>query len=73
VLARDPRIPPRALFPMAAAALESGGRVEPGFRLLVLTGWAPHESQSKPARPGSATHRLADALGTVERKLGQAP
>lgn len=73
ILARDPRIPPRALFPMVAAALEAEGRVEPGFRLLVLTGWAPHESQSKPARPGSATHRLADALGTVERKLGQAP
>jgi len=73
VLARDPRIPPRALFPMAAAALEAGGPVAPGFRLLVLTGWAPHESQSKPARPGSATHRLADALGTVERKAGQRP
>ncbi len=73
VLARDPRMPPRALFPMVAAALEAEGRVEPGFRLLMLTGWAPHESQSKPARPGSATHRLADALGTVERKLGQAP
>ncbi len=73
VLARDPRIPPRALFPMAAAALEAPGQVAPGFRLLVLTGWAPHESQSKPVRPGSATHRLADALGTVERKLGQTP
>jgi SAM-dependent methyltransferase len=73
VHARDPRIPPRALFPMAAAALEAAGQVVPGFRLLVLTGWAPHESQPKPARPGSATHRLADALGTVERKLDQRP
>jgi NADH dehydrogenase [ubiquinone] 1 alpha subcomplex assembly factor 5 len=73
VLARDPRIPPRALFPMVAAALEAEGQVAPGFRLLVLTGWAPHESQSKPARPGSATHRLADALGTVEQKAGQRP
>jgi hypothetical protein len=70
VLAADRRIPPRALFPMAAAALEPGPEgIAPGMRLLVLTGWAPHESQQKPARPGSATHRLADALGTVEGKL----
>jgi hypothetical protein len=36
----------------------------------MLTGWAPHESQQKPARPGSATHRLADALGTTEHRAG---
>ncbi|HEV7267697.1 MAG TPA: methyltransferase domain-containing protein [Falsiroseomonas sp.] len=71
VLARDRRIPPRALLPMAAAALPQGPEgISPGLKLLVLTGWAPHESQQKPARPGSATHRLADALGTVERKAG---
>jgi SAM-dependent methyltransferase len=74
VLAADRRIPPRALFPMAAAALPEGPEgIAPGFRLLVLTGWAPHESQQKPARPGSATARLADALGTVERKAGERP
>jgi hypothetical protein len=39
--------------------------------LLVMTGWAPHESQSRPARPGSATARLADALGTEERSAGE--
>lgn len=74
VLARDPRTPPRALFPMAAAALpvtEEG--LLPGLRLLMLTGWAPHESQQKPARRGSATHRLADALGSVEEKTGEKP
>jgi SAM-dependent methyltransferase len=74
VLAADRRIPPRALFPMAAAALPQGPEgIAPELRLLVLTGWAPHESQQKPARPGSATHRLADALGTVERKAGERP
>ncbi|NKC29923.1 methyltransferase domain-containing protein [Falsiroseomonas selenitidurans] len=74
VLARDPRTPPRALFPMAAAALPAGAQgIDPVLRLLVLTGWSPHESQQKPARPGSATHRLADALGTVERKTGERP
>jgi NADH dehydrogenase [ubiquinone] 1 alpha subcomplex assembly factor 5 len=72
VLAADRRVPPRALFPMAAASLPQGPEgISPGFRLIVLTGWAPHESQQKPARPGSATHRLADALGTTERKAGE--
>jgi SAM-dependent methyltransferase len=80
VLARDRRTPPRALFPMAAASLPHGGvpggpqgpeGIAPVLRLLVLTGWAPHESQQQPARPGSATHRLAEALGTVERKTGE--
>ena len=72
VLAADRRVPPRALFPMAAVSLPQGPEgISPGFRLIVLTGWAPHESQQKPARPGSATHRLADALGTKERKAGE--
>jgi NADH dehydrogenase [ubiquinone] 1 alpha subcomplex assembly factor 5 len=72
VLAADRRIPPRALLPMAAATLPQGPEgIMPGLRLVMLTGWAPHESQQKPARPGSATHRLADALGTEERKAGE--
>jgi SAM-dependent methyltransferase len=74
VLARDPRTPPRALFPMAAAALPAAeDGIRPGLRLLMLTGWAPHESQQKPARPGSATHRLADALDSIEQKAGEKP
>jgi hypothetical protein len=32
------------------------------FDLLWLSGWAPHESQQKPLRPGSAKVRLEDAL-----------
>ena len=36
------------------------------FDLIFLTGWCPAASQPKPLRPGSATTRLADALGTVE-------
>ena len=74
VLAADRRTPPRALLPMAAASLPKGPEgIDPALRLMVLTGWSPHESQQKPARPGSATHRLADALGTVERKTGEKP
>ncbi|MCP1336148.1 methyltransferase domain-containing protein [Futiania mangrovi] len=45
------------------------GRVPATFDIVTLTGWAPHENQPKPLRPGSATHRLADVLGTVERPL----
>lgn len=45
-----------------------GGRVPATFEILTLTAWAPHESQPKPLKPGSATSRLADALGVPERK-----
>lgn len=38
------------------------------FELVFLTGWAPHESQQVPLRPGSATTRLAAALGVPEGK-----
>ncbi len=44
------------------------GRVAASFEVLFLHGWAPHESQPKPLRPGSAAQRLADALGTAEQK-----
>ncbi|MET7245126.1 methyltransferase domain-containing protein [Methylobacterium sp. EM32] len=44
------------------------GRLRATFELIWLSGWVPHESQQKPLRPGSAQARLADALGTVERK-----
>ena len=38
------------------------GRIPARFDLVTLTGWAPAPDQQKPQRPGSATHRLADAL-----------
>jgi SAM-dependent methyltransferase len=38
------------------------GRVRATFELIFVSGWAPHESQQKPLRPGSATMRLEDAL-----------
>jgi NADH dehydrogenase [ubiquinone] 1 alpha subcomplex assembly factor 5 len=44
------------------------GRVPATFQVLYFTAWAPDPSQPKPLRPGSATARLADALGTRERK-----
>jgi NADH dehydrogenase [ubiquinone] 1 alpha subcomplex assembly factor 5 len=48
------------------------GRVPATFEILTLTGWAPHESQQKPLQPGTATLRLADALGTAEHPAGDA-
>jgi SAM-dependent methyltransferase len=45
------------------------GRVTATFEIITLTAWAPHPSQPKPLRPGSADMRLADVLGTGERKV----
>jgi hypothetical protein len=49
------------------------GRIPATFELLTMTAWAPHESQQKPLQPGSATTRLADALGTTEGRLPRDP
>lgn len=46
------------------------GRVRATFEIVFLTGWAPGPDQPKPLRPGSATARLADALGTREIGTG---
>lgn len=72
VLARDPRIPPRALLPLAAARLPADDKgILASLRLIMLTGWAPAATQSRPARPGSANARLADALGATEQSAGE--
>ena len=47
------------------------GRVRASFEIVHMSGWAPHESQQQPLRPGSARARLADALGTQERPAGE--
>ncbi len=38
------------------------GRIRASFSIVYVSGWAPHESQQKPLKPGSAKMRLADAL-----------
>ena len=58
----------RAVFTMAeqmysAQHATPDGRISARFEMLFLTGWAPHESQQKPLRPGSAQQRLSEALG----------
>ena len=64
---------PRALFLRMAdiyakrfPAPDDASRIRATFELIFLSGWAPHDSQQKPLRPGAATTRLADALGTQE-------
>lgn len=46
------------------------GRIAATFELVFLTGWAPAEGQPRALRPGSASTRLADALGTAEIGAG---
>ena len=45
-----------------AAAAEPDGRTTERFHILHLSGWAPSPDQPKPARRGSATASLAEAL-----------
>lgn len=47
------------------------GGIMATFEVLFLHGWAPHASQPRPMRRGTAASRLADALGTVERPAGE--
>ncbi|WP_375260332.1 methyltransferase domain-containing protein [Palleronia sp.] len=78
--ARDRRIPPRMLFAEAARLYhdrfpnaDDPTRIHTTFEFIHLSGWAPDESQPQPLRPGSATTRLADALGTTEHPARDIP
>ena len=70
VLVERSRKPLRRATLLRAAAIyrdrfaDPDGRVRATFDIVWLSGWSPHESQPKPLKPGSATTRLADALGT---------
>ncbi len=55
----------------AARFADADGRLRATFEIAWLSGWAPHESQQKPLKPGSATQRLADALGAQEKSAGE--
>lgn len=52
---------------------DEDGRLRASFEIIWLSGWAPHEGQQKPLRPGSATRRLSDALNTAEISTGEKP
>lgn len=67
------RILARAFEIYRARFSDADDRVRATFEILTATGWAPHESQQKPLRPGAAKTRLADALGTKEQSTGEKP
>lgn len=46
-------------------------RIPATFQILTLTGWAPHATQPRPLKPGSATTRLSTVLGTTEISAGE--
>jgi len=63
----------RAVFIRAAELYQTlqgpDGLIPATFEIVTLSGWAPHDSQQKPLRPGSAANRLAEAPQTAELKL----
>ena len=68
----------RAIFNIAAQLYQNefadaDGLIPATFELICLTGWAPDDSQQKPLRPGSATHRLSEHLGSTEKTLPREP
>lgn len=44
---------------------DQDGRIRATFDVVWLSGWAPHESQQKPLKPGSAKMSLAEAVDKV--------
>lgn len=68
LIMRSRRPTPKTVFLRAAEIYaerfsDPDGRVRATFSTIWLSGWAPHASQQKPARPGSATVSLAKVLG----------
>lgn len=62
----------RRLFEIYAERFaDPDGRIRSTFEIVWLSGWAPHESQQQPLKPGSAKTRLADALHTTEIPAGE--
>jgi SAM-dependent methyltransferase len=71
LLERSRRFENRFLFLRAAEIYrerysDADGRIRATFSLVWLSGWAPHESQQKPARRGSATQSLEAALNNLK-------
>jgi SAM-dependent methyltransferase len=77
VLKARRRLPLRRSTLMRALALyaerfsDPDGKVRATFEMIWVSGWAAHDSQQKPLKPGSAKARLADALRTIETSTGE--
>ncbi|MDX1922547.1 MAG: methyltransferase domain-containing protein [Alphaproteobacteria bacterium] len=83
---RDKRFMPSELFIEAdriyrnryATKSESGKsengpseKIDATFDIIFIAGWAPHDNQQKPLKPGEAQSRLAKALNTQEILTGE--
>ena len=71
LLDRARRPATRTLLAAAAQAYaerdaDPDGRVRATLEIVWLSGWAPHESQQQPLKPGSAKTRLGDALKNAQ-------
>lgn len=77
ILADRPRKPASRGFFVRTAEIyaerfgEEDGKIPATFEIIHAGGWAPHPDQPRPKRPGSATARLADALGVIENSAGE--
>lgn len=66
-----PRTPPRrSVFERASEIYgerhaDGDGRIRATFSIIWISGWAPHASQQKPLKPGSAAISLHDALAAI--------
>jgi SAM-dependent methyltransferase len=47
---------------------DADGRIRATFDVIWLSGWAPHDSQPKPLRPGSATASLEEAVKKAPKR-----
>jgi SAM-dependent methyltransferase len=61
-----PRFFQRAAEIYAQEFSDADTRIRATFSFISLSGWAPHESQQKPLKPGSGKVSLASILGTPE-------
>lgn len=67
IAARDRRNPGKDFFARAGDYYrqhfaDPDGRIRASFEIIFMIGWAPHDSQQKPLKPGSATCSLTDIL-----------
>jgi hypothetical protein len=55
----------RAAALYAERHADADGRIRATFEFIWMSGWTPHASQQQPAKRGSATRRLEDALKDI--------
>jgi SAM-dependent methyltransferase len=73
ILVERRRIPTRRATMLRMAQIyrerfaDADGRIRATFDVIWMSGWAPHESQQKPLRPGSAKARLEEAVKKAKR------